>query len=138
MVAGVYALGLANYYQGRQAAALDQFRHLYRLDPHSPSGWTVRHMTARCLYDLGRHEEALLWANRAVTAPHAKTIAFALQAAAAARTGRISLAQDIIADVIRRDPMMTVSYVIGTFGNEFLTDAIEALAEQLGALGLSD
>ena len=132
-----FSLGLMSYYQGRQSAALERFGLAFDLNPRSPSGWKAPHMLARCHYDLGQFEEALFWANRAVNAPHAKSIAFALKAAAAARSGHRQLAHGIIGYVARHDPAMTASYVVRTFGNEFLTDAVEALAEQLCELGLS-
>lgn len=133
-----FALGLAHYYQGRQRNALDCFGRAIRLNPQSPSGWAVRHMTARCLYDLGHFDNALDWANRAVNTPNAKSIAFILKAAAADRSGNTALAHRTIDDVVRRDPRMTADYIVRTFGNEFLADSVENMAERLRGIGLPD
>ncbi|MDP6705504.1 MAG: BTAD domain-containing putative transcriptional regulator [Alphaproteobacteria bacterium] len=133
-----FALGLTQYYQGRQSRALDHFDRAMRLSPQSPSGWTAPHMMARCHYDLGRSDDALDCANRAVNMPHAKSIAFALKAVAADSMGYGELAQRTLRDVVQRDPTMTTEYVVNTFGNAFLTDAIESMAERLHRIGLPD
>lgn len=138
MEQGEFALGLVHYYQGRQRDALDCFGRATRLNPQSPWGWAVRHMTARCFYDLGRFDHALNWANRAVNTPNAKTIAFILKAAAADRTGNTGLAHRTVDDVVRHDPRMTTDYLVKTFGNEFLADSVESMAERLRDIGLPD
>jgi len=131
-----YALGLAHYYRGSQEAALDRFGRAHRLNPHGPLGWAVRHLIARCHFDRGRVDDALTWACAAVNAPHAKSIAFAMKAVAAARTGHEGLARREVSEIVRRDPRMTASFLVSTFGNEFLAGPIESMAETLRRIGL--
>lgn len=132
------AYGLTLFYQGRQAEALERFDRAIRMNPQSPQSWAVRHIRARCCYDLGQFDNALRWADRAVNAPHAKTIAVVLKAAAAERAGYDRLARRTVADVIRRDPTMTAAYILEIFGNEYVADKVEDMVDHLRRAGLPD
>jgi len=132
----MYTKGVALFYQGRQTEALEQIDRTMRMVPHSPRAWVMRHLRARCCYDLGRFEEALHWANQAVIAPNAKTIAHAVKAASAKRAGFDDLACRIVKDLLQRDPRMTSNYIFETMGNEFVAGYVEDMASQLRNIGL--
>jgi DNA-binding SARP family transcriptional activator/TolB-like protein len=131
-----HALGLARYYQGQQRVAVNHIDRAIAMNPRSPANWAMRHMRARCCYDLGQYEQALHWANKAVNSPNSQSIATAMKAAAARRAGHHRLARSTVRDLVRRDPAMTTDYLVSTFANEFLADKVQDMAEQLRLSGL--
>ena len=132
----LYTRSLALFYRGRQRNALEQIDRALRMAPQSPRAWAMRHLRARCCYDLGQFEQALHWADRAVNAPNAKTVAHAVKAASAKRAGYNDLASRTVAEMIGRDPSMTSDYILRTMGNEFVRDHVEDLVTQLRGAGL--
>lgn len=133
-----YSFGVALYYQGRQAEAFGQFERAVQLIPHGPRSWALRHMMARCCYDLGHFEDSLQLANQAVNAPHPKSIAFAMKAAAARRAGYERLSRLAVEDLVLRDPALTTNYILRTFSNDHVTDPVEDMVDNLRRAGLPD
>lgn len=133
-----YVLGLSLYYQGRQAEALEAFDRALAMNPNSPRAWSMRHMRARCGYDLGNFDDALRWADRAVNAPHAKSVAIALRAAAAERAGYSQLARQTVRELRRRDPDITAGYIFRTFGNAYIAAPVHDMVDHLRRAGLPD
>jgi DNA-binding SARP family transcriptional activator/TolB-like protein/Flp pilus assembly protein TadD len=131
-----YASGLALYYSAMPAQALSCFQRSIELDPTSPRIWGMRHMMARCFYDLGQFGDALRWAHRAVIAPNAKSIAVALEAGAARKLGHEQVARRLVGDLLRQDPTMTATYLVENLGNERINDHVIDLAETLSKCGL--
>jgi DNA-binding SARP family transcriptional activator len=131
-----YASGLAYYYSGMPMQALSPFQRSIELDPTSPRIWGMRHMMARCFYDLGQFGNALRWAHRAVIAPNAKSIAVALEAGAAKKLGQEQAARRLVGDLLRQDPTMTATYLVGNLGNERINGHVIDLAETLSKCGL--
>ena len=131
-----YASGLALYYSAKPTQALSSFQRSIELDPTSPRIWGMRHMMARCFYDLGQFGDALRWAHKAVVAPNAKSIAVALEAGAAKKLGHEQVARRLVGDLLRQDPTMTAKYLVENLGNERINDHVIDLAETLGKCGL--
>jgi DNA-binding SARP family transcriptional activator/Tfp pilus assembly protein PilF len=131
-----YASGLALYYSAMPREALASLQESIELDPTSPRIWGMRHMMARCFYDLGQFDDAWRWAHRAVNAPNAKSIAAALEAGAARKAGHERVARRLVGDLLRKDPAMTASYLVENLGNERINDHVIDLAETLGKCGL--
>jgi DNA-binding SARP family transcriptional activator len=131
-----YASGLALYYSAMPTQALSSFQRSIELDPTSPRIWGMRHMMARCFYDLGQFGDALRWAHRAVIAPNAKSIAVALEAGAAKKLGHEQAARRLVGDLLRQDPTMTGTYLVENLGNERINGHVVDLAETLNKCGL--
>ena len=131
-----YASGLALYYSAMPTQALPSFQRSIELDPTSPRIWGMRHMMARCFYDLGEFGDALRWAHRAVIAPNAKSIAVALEAGAAKKLGHEQVARRLVGDLLRQDPTMTGTYLVENLGNKRINDRVIDLAETLSKCGL--
>ena len=87
----------------RPKQALSSIQQSIELDPTSPRISGMRHMMARCFYDLGQFGDALRWAHRAVIAPNAKSIAVALEAGAARKSGMNGPQGGLVGDLLRMD-----------------------------------
>jgi tetratricopeptide (TPR) repeat protein len=96
---GTSHAALANIlsYIGRSQEALYHMAQARALDPRSPPTWD--YYTGRALVHLGRHEQALIWLNRAMRrAPQVETWG-GYRAAALAHLGRSGDIRDTLADL---------------------------------------
>jgi TolB-like protein len=133
-----YASGVALYYAGQPKRALPYVERSIELDPLGPRMWCMRHLMARCLFDLGKFDGALHWARQAVNSPNSKSIALALKAAAARKAGYKGLAIQTVGDLRKKDPRMTSQYLVENLGNERIRDRVDDLAETLSKCGLPE
>lgn len=125
-----YFLGSVLRRAGRSGEAIPCFDHAMQLSPRDI--WITGMLTdkAFALFDLGRYDEALDWAQRARLSPNPRTMTFAIFAGVLSKLGRHKEARAAAADFMTHVPGMTCSkYRKSSFGTpESMGRLVEALA----------
>jgi len=105
--------GWAEVYLGHHDAAIEQFSEAVRLSPVDPHLFVPQTGVAFAYFFVGRLEESLAWATRALQRqpnfPGAKRILMS----SLAITGRISEAQRACNAVLQADPALRISSITG-------------------------
>lgn len=96
---------------GRPAAALPSHDEAIRLSPNDPILWAFMASRSMALSLLGRFEEALVWANRAMQQPNAAMHARIGALVALGHLGRKDEAAEPLAWLRRTVPGISVSFV---------------------------
>jgi adenylate cyclase len=131
-----YFLGSVLRRAGRPEEAIPHFDHAMRLSPRDI--WITGMLTDRAfvLFDLGRYEEALGWAQRARLSPNPRTMTLAIYAGTLAVLGREKEARDAVDDLLKHAPQLTYTkYRKNLFGTP---EVNERLASALREVGLPD
>jgi len=88
------------------------------------------------LFDLGRYEESLKWAQRARLSPNPRTMTFAVFAAVLSKLGRNDEARAAVDDLLAHAPRLTYTkYQENLFGTP---KVMERLAGALRDAGLPE
>lgn len=139
-----YILGWALFEAGRHEEAIPPLDDALRLGPHDAFLSGFQHMRARALFALQRYQECIEWENRATHSPNAHHWAFATLAAALFRLGHENEARDVVADLLRRAPDFSISFMKSSFSKQDPLDDKELIKSfrlagvpELGAADLS-
>jgi TolB-like protein/Flp pilus assembly protein TadD len=113
-----YILGWALFEAGRHEEAIPPLDDALRLSPHDAFLSGFQHIRARALFALQRYQECIEWEHRATRSPNAHLWAFVTLAAALFRLGREDEARDVVADLLRRAPHFSISFMKSSFSKE--------------------
>jgi len=100
---GFFALGFSRIYMGRFEEALEPLLRCIRLSPHDPMGFLFLSMLALAYYHLGRYEESIQTAERAL---RGRRIYVSLRtfAAALGQLGQLEKGKEILEEMKRIEP----------------------------------
>ena len=124
-----HGFGTAKYYNGHAKEAVLEHLSAARLSPDHPELWAFCHMRARGHFDLAQYEEAYSWAIRACRQPNTKSIAYAVCAASVARLGHHEQARAIVRSLRKRDPTLSIDFILENFGNATIASEIHRLQD---------
>jgi tetratricopeptide (TPR) repeat protein len=96
---------------GRAADALPSNAEAMRLSPHDPLMWAYMASRSIALTLLGRYEEALDWAGKALRQPNAALFACVAELTALGLLGRMDEAAAALARARRMKPDVTTDFV---------------------------
>ena len=88
-----FGLGLALLYGGRPQESISPLETAIRLSPRGPLLWAYLNMLGRAHFNLGRYEEAAIWAEKSIQQPNAAFAPYLLAAATMGHMGRIDEAR---------------------------------------------
>ncbi len=131
-----YFLGSVLRRAGRTEEAIPHIDQAMRLSPRDI--WITGMLTDRAfvLFDLGRYEESLKWAQRARLSPNPRTMTFAVFAAVLSKLGRNDEARAAVDDLLAHAPRLTYTkYQENLFGTP---KVMERLAGALRDAGLPE
>ena len=133
----LHALGFALFRARRPEEAIPRFDEAIRLSPHDAflSGFQL--MRARALLNLHRYEESNEWARRATRSPNAHLWAFVTLAAALTKLDREDEARVVVADLVRRAPHFSITFMQESLGEEDALDNLEFIGV-LRVMGVSE
>jgi len=110
---GWYWSGFVKVWLGEPDRAIEHFAHAMRLNPIDPGLFAFMQAgTAIAHFDAGRHDEALVWAKKALREQPdnpVNPIALRIAAASCALAGRDEEAKRLIARLLEIDPALRVS-----------------------------
>ncbi|MEE8196804.1 MAG: tetratricopeptide repeat protein [Acidiferrobacterales bacterium] len=128
-----YALGWVLFQAGRAEEAIPPLDIAIRLSPHDAFLSGFQHIRARALFALHRYQECIEWERRATRSPNAHFWAFVTFAAALFRLDREDEARDVVADLLRRAPHFSMSFMKASLSEEDPLDDAELIEAFRGA-----
>jgi tetratricopeptide (TPR) repeat protein len=130
--------GWASLVQGRYAAALEQFTHVLALNPLDPQNFYTERGMASALCNLGRHDEAVTWADRALVHQPHDIPTMRVAAAINALAGRLDEARRIMTNLLRMHPGIRLSQLPPRVVGVYQPDAYSLLLEGLRRAGMPE
>jgi len=106
-----FCRGHSLWMSGRAEEALPSNAEAMRLSPHDPIMWGVMASRSIALTLLGRYEEGLDWARRALQQPNAELIASVAELCALGHLGRTGEAEVALARARKFKPDVTTGFV---------------------------
>jgi TolB-like protein/Tfp pilus assembly protein PilF len=130
--------GWASAMQGRYEAALEQFAHALALNPLDPQNFNTERGMAGALCNLGRYDEAVTWADRALAHDPNDVATLRVAAAVNALAGRIDEARRIMTNLLRMHPGMRLSLLPARVTGVYRPDAHALFMEGLRLAGMPE
>jgi TolB-like protein len=109
LAAGWYASGVLRDYLGETDTAIEHLAHAMRLSPLDPEISRMQAVTAFAHFLAGRHDEASLWAQKALSERPNYLTALRVASASHALAGRLEDARQAMKHVRQIDPTLRVS-----------------------------
>lgn len=103
-------LGDSLCYEGAYDEAIEHFTHAVSIGTHDPQRWAFLSYGALALLFAGRHEEAVDWAEQAMTIPNCQYWTWAHKTVALAQLGRLDEARATAATLVAMQPGFTVDF----------------------------
>lgn len=103
-------LGDSLNYEGEYDRAIEQFQRAVDLGAHDPQRWAFLSYGALALIFAGRYEEAVDWADRAITVPNCQYWATAHKVVALAHLDRSDDTVRAVASLAAENPAFTIEY----------------------------
>jgi len=122
-----HARGWVYRIAGQPEEAIRNFEHAFRLSPLDPQLHRSLIGMAMALIELGRFDEAIMAAKKAVRQNPAHAASYRCLASAFAHLGHDAQAHEAAAGVIEHDPTFTISTYIGRGGQAKAKRLIEGL-----------
>jgi tetratricopeptide (TPR) repeat protein len=113
---------------GNPAAALDLFRRAQRLSPRDPRGWFIAAGIGFVHFLQNEFDEAASWTQKALIQNPRFGSALRVRAAALAKLGQRKKAADVIREVLKIEPQLTLPKLRGR--TTFLEDSAWAKYEE--------
>jgi TolB-like protein len=112
---GHFALGFTMAWAGREEEALALVQRAAELSPRDPHLTSFHHVQALAHFSLGDLEASLACSRRAMRLPNAVHSSFVVHAAALGLLGRGAEARPAVAELLRRMPHYSCTYVRDDF-----------------------
>jgi TolB-like protein/class 3 adenylate cyclase len=109
LAVGWFYRGLSSAYAGLHEAAIEQIARALRLSPLDPETYPREGIMAQAYLLLGRYDDAVNWATKALSRQSNWMPALRAAAAANALAGNVDEARKIMLRMRRQDPAMTLS-----------------------------
>jgi len=97
------------------AKALDNLRRANRLSPRDPRAWFIATGIGMALYIANQFDEAIVWLRKALAQNPRSAIALRLLAASLTHLGQKDLASDVIRQLLKIEPHLTISSLRARF-----------------------
>jgi TolB-like protein/class 3 adenylate cyclase/Tfp pilus assembly protein PilF len=107
--------GWVRLWRGEPEAAIERLGRALRLNPNDPHSYSMYHAMAQAHLFIGRHDEAVSWAQRAVAEKPEFPFASIVAAACYALAGQPAEAQRAVRRVLQLDPTWSVSTLHNRF-----------------------
>lgn len=105
-----YGKALTLCFAGQPEAAIPEIDEALRLNPHDPGAWAFLSLRSLALTLLHRHDEALIWARKAVQRPNAPIWTYTSEAVALAHLARIDEARAALDRALTIKPDLSASF----------------------------
>ena len=125
-----YNLGQALVFAGQAAEAMEHLELSSRLSPRDISSGPTFVRRAEAHYQLGEYDQAVDWATRALRSQVTQFWGNSVLTAALAKLGRTEEAAQALADLLERQPDMSIDFVRQTYpvtDEAYLDDYIDGL-----------
>lgn len=132
------AMGDALAYAGRLADAIPFFEKAIRLSPNDPWRWAFYAYGALALILVGRLEQAVEWAQKAILVPNCQYWARAHLAVALGYLGRTAEAAATLAELKKLRPVFSLAFVREQLFYLESSEQVERYLEGLRRAGLKD
>ena len=132
-----YALGMAYGTSGQPERAIGSIEAAMRLSPHDPYRGQFMVRMGEAMLFMGRHEEALVWAQRSLREPNVQWSRHALHASILGHLGRVDEAREALRELCVSRPDASLAAITAWWP---ISDAggREHLLEGLRKAGLSE
>lgn len=130
-----YSLAISHHFDERYPAALDSVAQARRISPYDPMSFAFLLLRANIHSSSGEHEEAIVWARRAVRQPNIHHHGLAVAAHVNERAGRRDEALALMAEVKRRCTDYSLARHLRAF--PYPAHRRAAIGAEFGRLGLS-
>jgi len=131
-------VGDALAYSGRLADAIPYFEEAIRLSPNDPWRWAFYSYGALAFILVGRYEQAMEWAQKAILVPNCQYWARAHLAAALGYLGRTAEAAATLADLKKLRPAFSLAFVREQLFYLESSEQIERYIDGLRRAGVRD
>ena len=91
------------------AKAFELIGRAQRINPRTPRDWFMSTAMALACFSAGRLDETVNWAEKALTQNPRFVVALRILASALAKLGRRERAADVVQEILKIDPQLTVS-----------------------------
>ena len=89
--------------------AFEVIERARRLNPRTPRDWFVATAMAMACFAVGKLDETVLWAEKALIQNRRFAVALRIQAAALAKLGHTAKAANLVREILQIEPKLTVS-----------------------------
>ncbi len=133
-----FALGFVLLAADRAEESISHVDRAIRLSPHDAFLAGFQTMRSRALFTLGRYEESVEWARRAISSPNPRGWSFAMLAAALTKLGREEEAKAALDELLAHKPEFTLSFIRVVVEVAWPREAAESYLEALHEAGLPE